>query len=311
MQESEISRGTIITDEIAREAEDPVLRANAAILAHLYTASPLPPELVRPARFPALALMIARSGPWLPAADLAVLADVVLFIFAADDLADEGDLSDDDLAHRFEQYAACLAGRECPELRYDPIARAASSIAARLAEAPLGAALWPAWSARVSEFLGSMITEKQLSAALAAARPVDLDTYLEAGRHTVGVAMVSTAAWMLIGEPAAASAFPSLRAAERHLSCAARLANDLRSQERERDEGSANAVFVVGPGGEPLLRRMLADELALGRAHLARRPPGTDRSARFLGSFVDFVISLYATHDFHTFPSSVEAAQVA
>ena len=45
------------------------------------------------------------------------------------------------------------------------------------------------------------------------------------------------------------------------------------------------------------------------RAELARRPPGADRSARFLRSFVDFVISLYATHDFHTFPASVEEAQ--
>jgi hypothetical protein len=308
MQESEISRGTTSTHQSAFQAEDPVLRANAAILTHLHTTCPLPPELVRPARFPALALMIARSGPWLPAADLAVLADIVLFIFAADDLADEGDLPLEDLAHRLDQYAACLAGHDCPELRYDPIARLASSIAARLAAAPLGAALWDAWSARASEFLASMITEKLLSAALASGRSVDLETYLDAGRQTVGVAVVSTAAWMLIGEPAMASAFPELRTAERHLSCAARLANDLRSQEREREEGSANAVFVVGPGGDAFLRRMLAEELALGRSQLSRRPAGADRSAAFLSQFVDFVISLYATHDFHTFPALGAAA---
>ncbi len=310
MQESETVRSPITT-EIPFEAEDPVTRANAAILAHLHTTSPLPPSLVRPARFPALALMIARSGPWLPPADLAVLADLVLFIFAVDDLADEGDLPIDELAHRFEQYAACLAGLECPELCFDPIARTASSIAARLAAAPLGTALFAAWSTRASEFLSSMITEKQLSSALASGQALDLETYLDAGRHTVGVAMVSTAAWILIGEPAMATGFRALRAAERHLSCAARLANDLRSQEREREEGSANAVFVVGPGGEPALRRMLAEELALGRTRLSLRPRGTDLSAAFLDGFVAFVISLYATHDFHTFPARTETAEAA
>lgn len=311
MQEREESGIQTINDERRFEAEDPVFAANTVILAHLRGAPALPPELVRPARFPALALSIARSAPWLPAADLAVLADLILFIFAVDDLADEGDLSIDDLAHRFEQYAACLAGRGCPELAFDPIARGASSIAARLLAAPLGEALSQAWAARVSEFLSSMITEKQMSAGLAARQAITLEDYLAAARQTVGVALVSTAAWMLIGEAPLASAFPALRAAERHLSCAARLANDLRSQEREREEGSANALFVMGPGGEPALRRLMADELSRGEALLAQRPRGTDRSASFLMRFVEFVISLYATHDFHTFPALAEAAPAA
>lgn len=299
---------SLFWDLPSRSERPAILRKNAAIMAYLGRSCALPAVLVRPARFTAISFILAGAGPSMSDEDLAVLADVVLFIFAVDDLVDESDLSIEDVSFRLGQYAACAAGEEPPEVAMDPIASLLRSISSRLRRGPLAASLWSQWTSRVRDMLAAMVEERRLSAALAAgAEPPGLASYLEIARDTVGIAVVVMAAWLLLGEPAMADGWLDLHEAERHLSLAARLANDLRTHEREREEGAVNAVVIVGLAGVEGLRRRLATELAAGRSILARRRAGTDRSARFLERSVSSVVSLYEEHDFHTIPEMLAA----
>lgn len=288
----------------AAAAAPPAPRAAEAIQSYLRRGASLPAALVRPARFAAISRIMAAAGPDLPRRDQELLADVFLFIFALDDLIDEGGLSDEEVELRLDQYRACAALAPRPEIAFDPVARCLRGLAERLRRARLGAALFPAWVRRVEDMLEGMRFERRVAAALRAGAPAPtLERYLEHGRHSVAIAFFAMSAWMLIGEAAAPGALPLLERAERHLSLAARLANDLRSHERELGEGAINALSIVGPDGAGALRARAQEELAAGRAVLAggaAARAGVARSAAYLEGFAAAVVDLYETRDFHT-----------
>lgn len=276
-------------------------RAIAYTLDYLHRTTILPAQWLRPARSDAISRMVGTAGSGMKPAELELIADACLLVFAIDDLFDEGELASEELALRGERYIRCGAGIDDQDAGDDPLASGLSSIARRLRHGPHAEALWPLWATRVRELIEAMLAEHQRSYLMSNGGSMpDIATYLSDGRHSIGVGLVTTAAMLLIDEPGVRDGAAALRAAEEHLSIAARLANDLRSHERERAQGKLTSISILGADNVAAIRRRLHAELAAGRKMIANRPAGTDRSAGFLRRFASFIVRIYKTQEFHT-----------
>lgn len=259
---------------------------------YLHHTEVLPAVLMRPQRVPVIGRGLALCGEGLGPAALVLLADLALAIYAVDDLADEGDLSVEEVALRLGHLAEAATGSPCAELAFDPLSRCLAGVAARLRRAPLGEALWPAYCGAMRALLSGMVAERRAGARLRDGAAPTLAEHLEVGKETVGVRQMALAAWMLLGERGALPALSLLQRAAGHLSLAARIANELHSQEREEQEGKVNALLLLGPEGGDLLRCRLRIEQRTGCELLLRRPATAARSAMFLSRFAAFFIDV-------------------
>jgi len=108
--------------------------------------------------------------------------------------------------------------------------------------------------------------------------------------------MYLAGAWVFTGDPCLPGELPRLQRMARDAGRAIRLANDLRTQEKERAEGNCNALFFA-PEAE-VRRRCLA---AVRRVVASARRIGPASPAAVLTLRVTrFAVDFYAEHDFHT-----------
>lgn len=110
--------------------------------------------------------------------------------------------------------------------------------------------------------------------------------------------MIAFTAWIATSAPATRDLLPALRGAERPFSMAVRVANDLRTCEREKLEGRVNAVTLLGEEGLGALHRLRDRALSEGRAALARAGIERTPQARFLERFASAIVEMYETRDF-------------
>jgi len=260
---------------------------------HIAASTILPSALVRTDRSQAIAAIVSHAGAGLSMRVLGLVADAGLVLFAIDDLLDECALSPDDAALRIAQYTAVARGEGCPEVAFDPIARAITDLRRRLAMTDLRGDLLDAWSDAMARMLAGM------GAELPGARdPADLDAYLTTARDSIGVEWVTLTAWIATSASATRAVLPALRRAERDFSTAVRLANDLRSCERERREGRVNAVTLVGDDGRAHLRDLCDRALTDGREALRREGVEGTAQGRLLERFAAAIVAMYDTRDF-------------
>ena len=268
--------------------------AARTVLARVATSQILPPTLVRAGRSQAIAAVVAHAGKGLPMRVLSLVADAGLVLFAIDDLLDDAGLSADDGALRIAQYAAVARGEGCPEVAFDPIAQAIADLRRRIAVSDRGGDLVDAWADAMGRMLAGMGAELPGSDVSASS----LHGYLEGARDSIGVEMIALTAWIATDAAATRQALPALRRAERCFSTAVRLANDLRTCERERAEGRVNAVTLVGEAGRPRLQSLRDGALADGQRALAEAALADAPQGRFLARFAAAIVSMYATRDF-------------
>lgn len=264
------------------------------VLRHIAASKILPSELVRPDRSQAIAAVVSHAGVGLSRRVLGLVADAGLVLFAIDDLLDECALTHDDAALRIAQYTAVARGEDCPEVAFDPIARAITDLRRRLAMTDLRGDLLDAWADAMARMLAGM------GAELPGARnpAADLDAYLSTARDSIGVEWITLTAWIATSAAATRAQLPALRRAERDLSTAVRLANDLRTDARERREGRFNAVTLVGDDGRETLRDRCGRALADGRETLRREGVEGTAQGRFLARFAGAIVAMYDTRDF-------------
>jgi hypothetical protein len=264
------------------------------VFRHVAASKILPSSLVRHDRSQAIAAIVSHAGVGLSMRVLALVADAGLVLFAIDDLLDDGALTLDDAALRIEQYTAVARGEFCPEVAFDPIALAITDLRRRLAMTDLRGDLLAAWADAMGRMLAGMGAELPGACDPAA----DLEAYLATARDSIGVEWITLTAWIATSASATRVQLPALRRAERDLSTAVRLANDLRTEDRERREGRVNAVTLVGDDGRADLRERCDLALADGRETLRRGGvEGTDQG-RFLERFAAAIVAMYETRDF-------------
>jgi hypothetical protein len=264
------------------------------VLAHIAASTILPSALVRQDRSQAIAAIVSHAGVGLPMRVLAMIADAGMVLFAIDDLLDDGALTLDEATLRVEQYTAVARGETCPEVAFDPIARAITDLRRRLAMTDLRGDLLDAWAETMARMLAGM------GAELPGARDpaADLDAYLATARDSIGVAWVTLTGWIATSATATRAQLPALRRAGRNFSAAGRLANDLRSCERERREGRCNAVTLVGDDGRAQLRELCDRALADGHETLRREGVAGTAQGRLLERFAAAIVAMYDTRDF-------------
>jgi len=238
---------------------------------------------------------VSHAGVGLSMRVHAIIADAGLVLFAIDDLLDERALTLDDTALRIAQYTAVARGEDCPEVAFDPIARAIKDLRRRLAMTDLRGDLLDAWSEAMGRMLTGMGAELPGADDLAS---TDLDSYLATARDSVGVEWIALTAWIATCASVTRDRLPALRRAERELSTAVRLANDLRTEARERREGRINAVTLVGDEGREALRARCHRALADGREILRREGVEGTEQGRFLERFAAAIVEMYDTRDF-------------
>lgn len=280
-------------------------RARASLCRYLSARSTACPEVFEAKRVPVITTLLANASWWMPTPALEVLADVGLAIFAFDDLVDEGGLELDALERRMTLLLALLDDAPCPPSCGDPIADLIAELGARLREAPGGAELWSAWADSFRSCFVAILDNRRV-AELGA--PIELDAYLEIGRESVGVITVGLAAALLVGDARVLEQRDGLVRALEQAATAVRIANDLRTIERERSEQTTNALML--PGTDVASLR--------ARAHAARRSCAEilaqlelGRVARFVLDFCDALLALYDVGDFREGSAATAGLRVA
>ncbi len=254
-------------------------------------------ELFRTRATHGVSLATAASAPTLDLAGLITLGKLGAWICAFDDLADGASIDDDGLDLRIAQYEALTAGDACPELAFDPIARLFLDVLEDLRSAPLGPSLWPLFSRQLSESLRAMQWERDAMARRSARERVPLEVYLHHASDSVCVAIVATAAAMLLGERAVLDRLPALVTAQRHSCAAVRIANDEASWRREQQEGSANVRALGLDEAELDLDQRTAAELAGLELSLIPLRLAAPNTCDLIQRLTDVLVTLYRSGD--------------
>jgi hypothetical protein len=246
--------------------------------------------------------------PLLAVPELSLLTRWWLWIFGVDDVFDDPAIPDE----LVETWGARFLqpGRRAPDL----LLAAFDANRRDLARYPLFDTLDGAWDDGMAEIVRGMLVERRWHQALATEDLPSYEAYLDNGMTTIAMRPYTVTACVVGGERAAARAFdmvdPMILAAARCF----RLANDLRSDARERNEGKLNAVSLlqrtcVAHGitedqaldvARTRLRETCVADLAyLDQAHRSA-PHEIGTLARFLWAHTAFVWDMYQLYDYDT-----------
>ena len=263
----------------------------------------------------ACSLLCVVGMPTLVVADLALLTRWWLWIFGLDDRFDDFAVPQPELAEWSGQFAARLcsdppgAGAES-----DLLLAAFATIGHDLRRYPLFAALQDAWDRAMLGVVQGMLMERHWSHAAAAGELPSYAAYLANGIQTISVRPYTLAVCTVASDPAPLGALPHLDPLIATAARCFRLANDLRSDERERQEGKLNAVSLLQ---QQFMTRGVSETQALDRARTQLRdtcvgdvahlklvqttaPAPIRALARFLWATSAFIYDLYAVSDFDT-----------
>ncbi len=266
------------------------------------------PIVRRPSVTAACALVSTVAMPNLAVAELGLLTRWWLWIFGVDDVFDDGAVPDervDDWTRRFL--------RDLPA-DDDPLLAAFGSIHDDLRRYPLYPPLAGRWRAGMAEIVRGMLRERRWSGAPTSAGEPSYAAYLDNAMTTIAVRPYTVTAAILAGESAAADRFDALDPVIRTAARCFRLANDLRSAAREREEGTLNAVSLLQRGFAARgfraeaaeraacqqLRETCAADLAYLDAARHTAPPALATLTRFLWAHTTFVWNMYQVSDYDT-----------
>jgi hypothetical protein len=270
------------------------------------------PVVLRPSVTGACSLVSAVGMPALAVPELALLTRWWLWIFGIDDRFDDYARSDDELTEWALRFTNSLRYTEITE--GDPLIAAFCSICRDIAQYPLYPPLHASWRRGMRDIVHGMLVERQWHTALSGSEFPRYETYLANGMRTISMRPYTVTACILADDPAAAADFASLAPMISASARCFRLANDLRSDARERAEGKLNAVSLlqhdlIGTG----MSEAAAVEMAQARlraactadlARLARLrssvPPTLRTLAGFLCAHTDFVCDMYERGDYDT-----------
>jgi hypothetical protein len=276
------------------------------------------PIVLRPSVTAACSLVSTVALPDAGPAELRVLTCWWLWIFGLDDLFDDPAADDSQVASWAERFAS---DPPIDPADNDLLRAALGSIHVALSSYPLFAGLASQWRTAMAEIVQGMLTERQWSASVSPT----FQAYLANGMTTIAVRPYALTACILADERGAAAAFetlgPMIDAAARCF----RLANDLRSDSRERQEGKLNALTLLLAGDSASspqdtdalrsARRRLHDTCLADLEYLdqARRAasPQIATLARFLWAHTAFVWDMYQVSDYDTISTLIREGAIS
>jgi hypothetical protein len=268
------------------------------------------PIVKRPSVTAACCLVSAVAMPGLAIPELDLLTRWWLWIFGVDDLLDDPGVPDQPVTAWVRRFLRDLPAGPGDS---DPLRAALGSIHGDLRRYLLYPALARRWQAGMAGIVRGMLLERQWSSTPRNRQP-SYHAYLGNATTTIAVRPYTLTAAILAGEPAAVSGLsaldPMIRAAARCF----RLANDLRSDTRERAEGKLNAVSLMQrdyaarglrdddavQAARGQLRQICTADLAYLDSAQRAAPSPVATLARFLWLHTCFVWNMYQIGDYDT-----------
>ncbi|HYO53615.1 terpene synthase family protein [Archangium sp.] len=275
------------------------------------------PQLLRPFRIPQASLTLSATAPFLDAASLLPAAQLMFWVFAADDLFDEGPQPAAELVPRLERCLALLGNPEDADAGGDPMLEVMRDARDSLARFPLFATLRPHLVEALRDMVRCMHRESDWSAAYRRSPRQPLPSfaeYLENGGPTTGSLPFYLGVFSAMDDASLAAHLPRLLRMNREAATSIRCANELRGYEREVGEGKLNGLIILQR--ELMNQEKLDEAAALERARTMvkdRIPVGLERCReltrhertqsgnpeRFILNIAAFICDFYVHHDFH------------
>jgi hypothetical protein len=200
-------------------------------------------------RLTAIARLVAGAAPWLDDEALELIYRMNLWTFTIDDRFDEpGQTSEETLAALADRCVAVAAGQSVGRLE-DPVLEELAELRRAAASRPLFASIGGRWIDAVEGVARGMLQECRWANAYqsigAGALPT-LAEYMVVAERSIGLL---PHIWLTCLSSRDVSCVRSLAHLERMAAVAnrcVRLANDLRTSEREAREGGVNALVILG-----------------------------------------------------------------
>lgn len=196
-----------------------------------------------PVRFPATALTSAFENPELPLEVLEQIVKVPVWIFTIDAVIDEGIMPESVITHQLSKYEQIVLGRNVNLESDDQLGQVLLHLRKTLERKPLFHELRPLWEETYIKMIRGMLFEARDWTT----RPdVSIDEYLEHGLYSIGVPTYVVSTWILQSSEAQTSLEhrTALEKMMRLSGICIRLANDLRTYEKEKRENNLNAIFI-------------------------------------------------------------------
>ncbi|MET0401847.1 MAG: terpene synthase family protein [Cystobacter sp.] len=284
-----------------------------------------PEKIMRGARARQLCLTLAAAAPFLEVRELLPATCMGTWMFVVDELTDEHALISSPLWDGLCRFPALFDAPPSAELLAEPtlgpLAEALGDIQEQLRGRSLFAAVRPELALSVGDVLKGMAAEELWSTRYQdPSRPPlpGLEEYLEQGAlQTTGVFPVIVSLLGALEDDSIERHLPRLLEMGRQAAICVRLANDLRTYEKELAQGKLNALGLVQREG--MAREGLGEAEALERARLGVQarldaavarcmslgaPENAERTTtrhaeRFISNLVAFVCDFYTHHDYH------------
>jgi hypothetical protein len=192
-----------------------------------------------PVRFPATALTSASENPNLPIHILEQIVTIPVWIFTIDNVIDEKLLPEPVLRQKLRLYEKIVLGEVQWADREDPYGIILLEVTNAIRHCPLYPELKELWEQSYIKMIKGMMFE-----AYESTLAVDLDVYLEHGLYSIGVPMYVVSTWILQYQGAQLPDREQLEEMMRLSAISIRLANDLRTYEKEKAENNLNAIFI-------------------------------------------------------------------
>jgi hypothetical protein len=249
------------------------------------------PGLWNPALSTPLALTYALTVPWRRADELRLAVRFSHWLFWADDAVEAAE-RDSDVGALVERSGAVAAGA-CPSAG-DALGQALADIRRELVAKPL----WPALGARWRESLVDTLTGygTQRPMARAVARGLPTPSSQEYLSLPIGYEVCRVCFWLSAEDHTVLEHLDTLSIAIGDVDRALRIANDLRTHERERDRLDINLVKL---GTDPATAaRWMTDAITRADAVLQPLADRRVRAAVEISRHMRFVVGLYGATDY-------------
>jgi hypothetical protein len=204
---------------------------------------------LRASRIPTAALATAVVVPRMSLSDSLSMARMILWIFGVDDRVDGHRMTFAEMRRTARQwYLIANHGSGDGISSDDELTRILVEMRKELSSAHLFDPLSEYWASRLRLLVATMAREYQYGARYSTYGPSALpsfDEYLRDGTHSIGLPFWQATALILLRDPSVIEHFEQIDEAITHAGAAARLYNDVRTLDKEIQEGGMNSILIA------------------------------------------------------------------
>jgi hypothetical protein len=278
---------------------------------------------MRRVRIEPLAMSVAAASPFCSVEALISTARVSLWVFALDDVFDEGLVPQTELMSRARSYLEILRNHHEADSSDDTLASALVDVIDDLQAYPLYDRIGNEWRMALTGTIYGMLREHLWRLDYQDSNRIVLPTYkdyLANGLYSIGGPPHVWAAIITTDDSSTPDHLEHLRSMERVASICVRLANDLQSHAKEITEGNVNGLVILsqalqqhglsaGAALQAAVARVKA-EIANGLQTLTQMQADSGTATGIpeaaVANIARFVCEFYLEHDYHTFAAGKE-----